>query len=266
MSGTRWVDYLTAHWNPGERPLKDIVPIGIDLHRGKAGEWGRVAVMHWNETADLIKRGLAEQLEAAGFPCIIAPARTPDGRKVMFSYDPTQVAPFDNGFRNVKIASAFDGRRPGHHGAVRMANKYVLCQHFAHAQTGHTPEHQTEHVWPSVNLNRAHVREYMHRSAKVAQDTDGSLVRTGDYNMSPTHPLMRPLGQLEDITESQRAFGPVGTWKGRSGKVGDAIDQAFVRESRHFHLKGQTVLWAPGHERTGGAHGILIVRGSFRAA
>jgi hypothetical protein len=99
MAG-RWVDYLTASWNPGERSLHDIVPIGIDLHRGKAGEDGRVAVMHWMETADLIKRGLAEQLERAGFPCIMAPARTPDGRKLMLSYDPTQVAPLDNGFRN----------------------------------------------------------------------------------------------------------------------------------------------------------------------
>jgi hypothetical protein len=264
MAG-RWVDYLTASWNPGERSLHDIVPIGIDLHRGKAGEDGRVAVMHWMETADLIKRGLAEQLERAGFPCIMAPARTPDGRKLMLSYDPTQVAPLDGGFRNVKIAKAFQGRRPGHHGPVRMANKYVLCQHFVHAQTGHTPEHQVEHVWPSVNANRAHVFAYMKRSGEVARDTKGSLVRTGDYNMGPDHPLMKPLTRSERLTETQRAFGPVGTWKGAHGHLGDAIDQGFVAELPHFHLKSQDVIWAPGRERSGGAHAILLVRGSFRA-
>lgn len=254
----RWLPYDTAHWNPGNRPIREIVAVAVDAFAGNLSPRPVVA-FHWNETGDLIRdQSFVERLARKGIGSVVAPALQ-DARKVMLSYDPDRL---DTGGVEpwcAKVGDAFPGVRSNGKRKT-FENKYVLGQEFRDLGTGWTPIHATAHVWPSVQLNSLQVAQMVRETARTLEDTAGTLVFTWDANMAEANGMMAPM-RVIGLTSSQARFGPTGTWQNKDGRP---IDQGWVRESGHYQLTGQRVVFTPGEEKAGGRHAVLVLEGQMR--
>lgn len=247
--------HLFGYWNGGERPDDELVAAWTGLLEGKHSP-GPLRFLALSEVGD---QGAAlHRMERAGYGVIHDPGNLPDGAKEAIVFDPELLRPRGRP-ELVKVGDAFEGRRAGRPGTVRMANKYLLTQEFHEPSTGWTPRVAVTHVWPSVELNEAHVRPMVREVASWARSTRGTLFLCADWNMAPAHHYMLPI-RATGLTCSQTIIGrPVPTFGGRP------IDHLYLRESRHYHAVEQIAVQMPGHERGGEkGHAALIVRGQMR--
>ena len=256
-----WIPYDVGHWNPGER---DHAYIGETIVAALRGELtgDPIGVVHLNETADLIQKGVTfGRVEAAGMGYILGPSDVADGRKLAFAYNPDLVTPIGDKV-NIKTHDAFMGRRNGRKGTRRLGNRYQLGQEFRHLATGRTPWHFAGHVVPSVNLNMRQVREDNRNTASVYADHTGALIGFKDWNFDLSQgsgldlrdEFLRLFGHYT-ITCNGGAdqFRHLPTWGNRE------IDWAVVRETQRFQVDGKDAIKIPGREKEGGVGHKFVV-------
>lgn len=247
------VAYDFGYWNGGQRPRRDLREAWANLVLGSYTPLP-LAVLGVSEVSDQIPN-LQRCADDYGLGLILGPDRVPDGRKEAILYNPALVEPRGELVLTM-VGRAFQGRRHGRRGRVRMANKYAFEQEFVSLDTGWSPTHIVSHVWPSVSLQKREVRGMVDGIARRAAEIKGTVLVTMDANMEPGSSLLEPM-DATDLVNSQDRYGPVPTFGGR------AIDQGFVRESPHYRMTGQRVINLPGRERGGDEHLALIVEGQL---
>lgn len=246
------VPYDVGYWNGGQRSRVALWTAWGNLMRGEFTP-EPLRVLGVSEVADRLD-ALAK-MERLGYGVVLGPDGVPDGRKEAIIYDPGALDPLGEP-ELVKVGDAFQGRRHGRPGRVRMANKYVLAQEFRDKATGWTPTHGVTHVWPSVTLQKPQVRELVGNIADWCEETRGSLFLTADWNMEPSHDLMAAMRRL-DLVCSQRLDGrPEATFGRRP------IDHIYARESGHYEAVEQITVRLPGREGNGKrGHKAVVLRG-----
>jgi hypothetical protein len=245
-----WLPYDVGWFNGGQRtPPSSLLEAWVGLLNGRWHEGRKLVALHVGEVGDQ-GRALLE-LEHYGYKVLRGPSQD-DKAKEAIIIDPERVRLF-RPFIQMKVGDAFEGRRSGHHGPVRMANKWVSQAELEDLASGHTPTHQVAHVWPSVSLNSSHVADAVRRMAHLADATHGTLIHTCDWNMARDSHLMAPFRALR-LESAQETYGPQGTFY----PGGRPIDDIHVRTSRHFRTTELLTLDMPGHERGGGEHRALV--------